>query len=95
MTVLLVRTPGEPEVSKRTGVKKDSATNLALEFSYNVVSKQNIQRNQQIVAYEKLHFRYFLVDLLHELNYEIDKLMLEHRLRMEIRYQERNIITLI
>ena len=85
-TALLVCARSELEVNTLTGVKNDSATNLALEFSYNGVSNRIIQGNQQIVAYEKLHLGYFLVDLLHELNNKVDKLVLEHRLRMEIRY---------
>lgn len=76
------------KVSTLTGVKKDSATNLALEFSYKEVSDQDTQRNQQIIAYEKLHFGYLLVDLFHELYYKINKFVLEHSFGMEVRYQK-------
>lgn len=45
-------------------------------------------------TYEKLHFRYFLVDLLHELDDKVHQLMLQHLLRVEIGDQEGNIIAL-
>ena len=45
-------------------------------------------------TYEKLHLRYLLVYLLHELNDEVHQLVLQHLLGVEVRNQERDIITL-
>jgi hypothetical protein len=45
-------------------------------------------------TYEKLHFRNFLVNLFHELYDEIHQLVLQHLFRVEIRYQERDVISL-
>jgi DNA mismatch repair ATPase MutL len=42
----------------------------------------------------KLHFRYFFVHLLHELNDEVHEFVLQHLFRMKIRYEERDIIAL-
>lgn len=45
-------------------------------------------------AHEKLHLRYLLVHLLHKLDDKVHQLVLQHLLRMVIRYQERDIIAL-
>jgi hypothetical protein len=45
-------------------------------------------------TYEELHFRDFLVDFFHELDDEVDKLMLQHLFRVEVRDQERDIVPL-
>ena len=47
------------------------------------------------MTYEKLHLRNFLVDFLHKLYDKIDQLMLQHSLGMEIRYEKRDIVTLV
>ncbi len=39
-------------------------------------------------TYEELHLRNFLVDLLHELNDEVHKLVLQHLLRVVVGDQE-------
>lgn len=39
-------------------------------------------------TYEKLHLGYLFIYLFHELYDEINQLMLQHLLRMKIRYQE-------
>ena len=39
-------------------------------------------------TYEKLHLGYLFIYLFHELYNKINQLMLQHLLRMEIRYQE-------
>ena len=44
--------------------------------------------------YEKLHLRDLLVNLLHELNDEVHELVFQHLLRVIIRDQEGNIISL-
>ena len=45
-------------------------------------------------TYEKLHLRDLLVDLLHELDYEVDQLVLEHLLGVEVGDEERDIVAL-
>lgn len=45
-------------------------------------------------TYEKLHLGYLLIDLFHELYNKINQLVLQHLLRMEIRYQERYVVSL-
>lgn len=45
-------------------------------------------------TYEELHFGDFLVNLLHELDDEVDQLVLQHGLCVEIGYEERNVIAL-
>lgn len=40
----------------------------------------------------KLHFRNLLVNLLHELNNKVDQLVLQHRLRMEVCNEERDVV---
>lgn len=44
--------------------------------------------NGQERAHEKLHLRDLLINLLHELDDEIDQLMLQHLFRVEVCYQE-------
>ena len=39
---------------------------------------------QKIEAYEKLHFRNFLIHLFHELDNEVDQFMLQHGLCVEV-----------
>ena len=39
-------------------------------------------------TYEELHLGYLFIYLFHELYDEINQLMLQHLLRMEVRYQE-------
>jgi hypothetical protein len=46
------------------------------------------------MAYEELHFRNFLVHLLHKLNDEVHQLMFEHFFGMSVGDQERNIVSL-
>jgi hypothetical protein len=46
------------------------------------------------LAYEELHFGYFLVDFLHELNDEVDQLVLQHFLGVEIGDQKGDVISL-
>ena len=46
-------------------------------------------------TYEKLHLGYLLIHLFHELYDKINQLMLQHLLRMEIRYQEGYVVSLI
>lgn len=75
-----------------TGVKKDSATNLALAF--NCSPCQQALETAFQSTYEEFHLRNLLVNLLHELYNEIHQLVLQHLLCMEIRNQERNIISL-
>jgi len=45
-------------------------------------------------TYKELHFGYFLVDLLHKLNDEVDELVLQHLLRMEIGDQKGDVVSL-
>lgn len=42
--------------------------------------------SHQHVTYEKFHFRDFLVNVFHELDNKVDELMLQHLIRMEVRY---------
>lgn len=80
---------------KHTGVKKDSATNRALAFSYTLsVTSWLSQTPIQRATYEKFHFRDLLVNIFHELDDEINKLVLQHLIRMEVGYQKRNVISL-
>jgi hypothetical protein len=46
------------------------------------------------MTYEELHLGDFLVHFFHELDDEVDQLVLEHLLCVCIRDQERNVITL-
>lgn len=46
------------------------------------------------VAYKELHLRDLLVNLLHELDYEVHQLMLQHLFGMEVRNQEGDIVAL-
>lgn len=46
-------------------------------------------------TYKEFHFRNFLVDLFHELNDEIDQLMLEHFFGMRVGDQKRDVIALL
>lgn len=39
-------------------------------------------------TYEELHLRDFLIHFLHELNDEVDQLMLQHGLRVEVGNQK-------
>lgn len=43
---------------------------------------------------EELHLRYFLIYFLHELNDEVDQLVLQHSFCMEVRDQERDVVSL-
>ena len=45
-------------------------------------------------AYEELHLGDLLVNLLHELDDEVHQLVLQHLLRVEVRNQEGDIISL-
>ena len=45
-------------------------------------------------THKKFHLRDLFIHLLHKLYYEVHQLVLQHLLRMHIRNQERNIITL-
>ena len=45
-------------------------------------------------TYKEFHLGNFLIDLFHELNDEIDQLVLQHGLRVEVGNQERDIIAL-
>lgn len=45
-------------------------------------------------TYEELHLRYFLIYFLHELNDEVDQLVLQHSFCMEVRDQERDVVSL-
>jgi hypothetical protein len=47
------------------------------------------------VAYEELHFRNLLVNLFHELDDEVDKLVLEHLLGVEVCNEERDVVSLL
>jgi hypothetical protein len=68
---------------KPTGVKKDSATNLALAFNWRQMSV-NLDISLEKGCYKKLHFRNLFIHLFHELNNKIDKLMLQHFFSMEV-----------
>jgi hypothetical protein len=46
-------------------------------------------------AYEELHLGNLLVDLFHELNNEIDKLVLQHLLGMEVCDEEGDVVSLL
>lgn len=83
-------------VREQTGVRKDSATNLARAFNYldgqipaSVGGKTSrlwydcLRGSRE--TYEKLHLRYLFIYLFHELYDEINQLVLQHLLRMEIR----------
>ena len=82
-------------VSEQTGVRKDSATNLARAFSYSY-SQMTVQLERHLncgmagskKTYEKLHLGYLFVYFLHELYNKINQLVLQHLLRMDIRDQE-------
>lgn len=80
-----------------TGVRKDSATKRARAFNCGVYQPYALWGciGQGIDTYEELHLRDFLVHLFHELNDEVNQLMLQHGLRVEIRDQERDIIALL
>lgn len=53
---------------------------------------ESLQRLRE--TYEKLHLGNLFIYLFHELYDEIHQLMLQHLLRMEIRYQERDVVSL-
>jgi hypothetical protein len=46
-------------------------------------------------AYEELHLRNLLVDLFHELNDKVDKLVLQHLLGMEVCDEEGDVVSLL
>ena len=46
------------------------------------------------ITYKEFHLGNFLVNLFHELNDEIDQLMLQHGFRVEVGNQKRDIIAL-
>jgi len=69
---------GEP-----TGVKKDSATNLALAFNWSQC-QSILDISPEKACYKKLHFRNLFIHLFHELNNKINKLMLQHLFSMEV-----------
>ena len=75
-----------------TGVKKDSATKRALAFS--CLRLVLLSLSSRLQTYEELHFRDLLVNLLHELDDKVDQFVLEHLLGMEIRNEERDVVTL-
>lgn len=77
-----------------TGVRKDSATNRARAFNCNCVSLVPLHTVIRSNTHKQLHLRDLLVDLLHKLNDEVDKLVLQHFLSVEVCYQEGDIITL-
>lgn len=83
---------------KLTGVRNDSATNRALAFNCEELVLITVTACFETVglamAYKELHFRYLLIHLLHELDDEINKLVLQHLLRMEVCDQERNVVSL-
>lgn len=76
-----------------TGVRNDSATKRALAFNYGHVSTVHDQTAYGF-SHEELHLRNLLVYLLHELDYEVDQLVLQHLLSVEVGDQERDIISL-
>lgn len=76
-----------------TGVKKDSATNLALAFNF-IESAWYGERGISD-TYKQLHFRNLLVNFLHELNDKIDQFVLQHLFGVVIRDEEGDIIALI
>jgi hypothetical protein len=88
--VSIIRNSKEAHVL--TGVKNDSATNLALAF--NCVMLAHCHANSCTITHKQFHLRDLLIYLFHELNDKIHQLMLQHLLSMEIRNQERDIITL-
>ena len=47
-----------------------------------------------LAAYEELHLRNLLVNLLHELDNEVDQLVLQHLLGVEVCNQERDVVAL-
>jgi hypothetical protein len=47
-----------------------------------------------MLTHEKLHLRDLLVNLLHELNDEVHKLVLQHLLGVEVSDQEGDVVTL-
>ena len=47
------------------------------------------------IAYEELHLGNLLVNLFHELDNEVDKLVLEHLLGVEVCNEERDVISLL
>jgi hypothetical protein len=47
------------------------------------------------MAYEKFHFRNLLIHFFHKLDYEINQLVFQHRLRVEIGDEEGDIIALV
>lgn len=76
----------------RTGVRKDSATKRALAFNWPVLARA--RRHVSRLPYKELHFRDLLVDLFHELNDEVDQLVLQHLLGVEVGDEERDVVAL-
>jgi hypothetical protein len=77
-----------------TGVKKDSATNRARAFNWITLALNHQMRPRNPRTYEELHLRYLLVHFLHELDDKVDQLVLQHSFCMEVRDQERDVISL-
>lgn len=92
---------------QQTGVKKDSATNLALALSFTPCQHPILKKISELRVrmkiwfsaliegtHKEFHLRYLLIDFLHELDDKIDKLMLQHLFSMKIGDQKGNVIAL-
>ena len=82
---------------EHTGVRKDSATNRALALSCIELATSQYQVSEVVrerEAYEELHLGNLLVDLLHELDDEVDELVLQQLLGVEVCNQEGNVVAL-
>lgn len=80
-----------------TGVRKDSATNRALALSCIGLATSQYQGREVVrerETYEELHLGNLLVDLLHELDDEVDELVLQQLLGVEVSNQEGNVVAL-
>ncbi len=56
--------------------------------------QEGLSDNTSPCVHGQLHLADLLVDILHELDYEIHNLVLEHRFSVEVGNQEGNVITL-
>lgn len=76
-------------------MRNDSATNRARAFSYiGSVNHAEYVNIMDKLAYEKLHFGYFLVHFFHELDDKVDELMFQHSFSMEVGDEKRYVIAL-
>ena len=56
--------------------------------------KELLGRNSRARVDGQLHLVDLLVDLLHEVNYKVNQLVLVHLLCVEVRHQEANVVAL-